>query len=78
MGKEKPTVLTLNDCVVTRRIPMTEHGCDLLRTIRDYQVDAYNKKTGKDVIIPFPTAIHMALAELAALKQLPIKTNKGK
>ncbi|QIN94881.1 hypothetical protein PQC36_gp103 [Proteus phage Vb_PmiP-P59] len=61
-------VLRLDKPVVVRKMPMTDHGSDLLRAVRDYQVKVYKEKKGEDVIIPFPVSIYMMLNEYCHMK----------
>ena len=63
--------LRLESPVVVRKVPMTAQGSDMLRAVREYQIDQYAKK-GILVDIPFPVSIHLALKELCSLKNLKI------
>ena len=65
-------VLRLESPVVTRKIPMTSRGCDVLRAIREDQIAQYFKLNGEEVEIPFPTAIYLALEELLVLKNIKL------
>lgn len=62
--------MRLDTPVVTRRVPMTSAGCDALRLLREDFERGYYEKTGQEINIPFPTAIHLALSELAKIKNL--------
>lgn len=66
-------ILRLDSPVVVRKVPMTAMGSDLLRAIRDFQTEAYKKQTGQEVVIPYPVAIHMALADYCKLKGIKPK-----
>ena len=72
-AKKIVPVIKLDKPVVTRRIPMTSRGCDLLRKCRELQVEEYCKKNNVDVVdIPFPTAFHIILEEYAHLKGIKV------
>jgi hypothetical protein len=79
MSKETPEVkvLTLDNPVVTRRVPMNEKGCDNLRAIQTDLVTKYKDKYGIDVVIPFPTVIHMVLAESVVKNKLTVNSTKS-
>lgn len=66
-------ILRLDSPVVVRKVPMTAHGSDLLRAIRNYQTEAYKQVKGADVVIPYPVSIHMALADYAKLKGIEVQ-----
>lgn len=66
-------ILRLDSPVVVRKVPMTALGSDLLRAIRDFQTEAYRKAKGQEVVIPYPVAIHMALADYCKLKGITPK-----
>lgn len=68
----KTEVLRLETPVVVRKVPMTASGCDMLRTIRKHQSEAYEKRYGKSVEIPFPTSIHLLMQEFCHLKDLDL------
>lgn len=61
---EKKTML-LDEPEVTRKVPMTKRGNDLLREFRKILEKEYKEKTGVDVNIPFPTVFHLVLEKLA-------------
>lgn len=61
-------VLRLDAPVVVRKVPMTGHGSDMLRAVRQYQQDLYAEKKGKKVQIPYPVSIHMMLADYCQLR----------
>lgn len=63
--------LRLEQPVVVRKVPMTAQGCNMLRAIRDYQVEEYAKK-GDEVEIPFPVSIHLMMREFCALKGIQV------
>lgn len=63
--------LRLESPVVVRKVPMTAQGSDMLRAVREYQIEQYAKR-GILVDIPFPVSIHLALKELCAIKGLKI------
>ncbi|MFW3388313.1 UNVERIFIED_CONTAM: hypothetical protein RF648_20195 [Kocuria sp. CPCC 205274] len=66
-------VLRLDTPVVVRKVPMTGHGSDLLRAVRQYQTDLYEKTKGRKVQIPYPVSIHMMLADYCQLKGIKPK-----
>lgn len=65
--------LKLEAPVVIRKVPMTAAGCDMLRAIRKYQTEQLEKQQGISVDIPFPTAIHLVLADYCKLKGIEIE-----
>ena len=65
--------LRLENPVVVRKVPMTARGCDMLRTIRDYQVTQFKTQKGVDVEIQFPTAIHLLMADYCKIKGIEIE-----
>ncbi|AUG88430.1 hypothetical protein PQC39_gp066 [Vibrio phage Vp_R1] len=69
MDKKK---IVLDNPVVTRKVPMTERGNDLLREFRKRFESEYMSKKGEDVNIPFPTVIHLALEKLAHLEGIKV------
>lgn len=74
MKEEK--VLRLDNPVVVRKVPMTNLGSDLLRSIRDYLVESYARQNGGKIVnIPFPVVIHMVLSDYAKLKGIQINNN---
>lgn len=60
---DKKTI-RLDSPVVTRKVPMTERGNDLLRALRKYFEEDYKERTGVEVSIPFPTVIHLTMEKL--------------
>lgn len=75
MKEEK--VLRLDNPVVVRKVPMTNLGSDLLRSIRDYLVDSYARQNGGKIVnIPFPVVIHMVLSDYAKMKGIKINQNE--
>lgn len=66
-------VLRLDTPVVVRKVPMTGHGSDMLRAVRQYQMDLYEQQKGKKVQIPYPVSIHMMLADYCQLKGITPK-----
>lgn len=66
-------VLRLDAPVVVRKVPMTALGSDILRAIREWQTNAYKEQKGQDVVIPYPVAIHMALADYCKTKGIKPK-----
>lgn len=74
MKEEK--VLRLDHPVVVRKVPMTNLGSDLLRSVRDYLTESYARQNdGALVNIPFPVVIHMVLSDYAKIKGIKIKPN---
>ena len=59
--------LRLEQPVVVRKVPMTAEGCNMLRAVREYQIEEYAKR-GIAVEVPFPVSIHLALKEYCAIK----------
>lgn len=75
MKEEK--VLRLDNPVVVRKVPMTNLGSDLLRSIRDYLVESYARQNGGKIVnIPFPVVIHMVLSDYAKMKGIKINQNE--
>lgn len=75
MKEEK--VLRLDSPVVVRKVPMTNLGSDLLRSIRDYLVESYARQNGGKIVnIPFPVVIHMVLSDYAKMKGIKINQNE--
>ncbi|WPH64726.1 hypothetical protein [Vibrio phage vB_VpaP_SJSY21] len=70
MAEKKKMVL--DDPVVTRKVPMTERGNDLLREFRKKFEKEYLDKKGVDISIPFPTVIHLAMEKLAHLEGMTV------
>lgn len=66
-------ILRLDQPVVVRKVPMTALGSDMLRSIREYQMEGYKKKTGQEAVIPYPVSIHMVLADYCKIKGIEIK-----
>ena len=65
-------VLRLENPVVVRKVPMTDYGSDMLRAVRDYQVEMHEQIKGSKVSIPFPVAIHMMLADYCQIKGIQV------
>ncbi|UIW10519.1 hypothetical protein PQC38_gp043 [Aeromonas phage BUCT695] len=65
-------VLRLDTPVVTRRVPMTDYGSDMLRAIREYQEGVYEKTKGTKPQIPYPVSIHMMMADYCKLKGIKV------
>ncbi len=68
----KTEVLRLETPVVVRKVPMTAAGCDMLRSIREYQSTEYSSRHKCDVEIPFPTSIHLLMQEFCHMKGLNV------
>lgn len=68
--------LLLDDVAVIRKIPMSNTGCDNLRAAQRYLVDGLSKKRGAAVEIPFPTVIHMVLADFVRSHDIDVN-NRG-
>lgn len=65
-------VLRLDNPVVLRKVPMTDFGSDMLRAVRDYQVNLHKEQKGIEVSIPYPVAIHMMLADYCRMKGIHV------
>lgn len=65
-------VLKLEDTVVCRKVPMTARGCDMLRAIRDHQVDALLKAKGVEYDVTFPVSIHMMMTDYIKIKGIEV------
>lgn len=65
-------VLRLDSPVVVRKVPMTDFGSDMLRAVRKFQTDAYQKSKGVSVEIPYPVSIHMMLSDYVKLKGIKV------
>lgn len=74
----KKQVLKLAQTVVSRSVPMTERGSDMLRAARDHIVDDLLKETGVEYTAPFPVVIHMVLKEYCELKGLDLNGNPNR
>lgn len=70
---KKTQNLRLENPVVIRKVPMNEHGCNMLRAIREYQQDYLRQKEGLDVEIPFPTAFHMMMQDYCTIKGIKVE-----
>lgn len=66
--------LRLENPVVVRKVPMTAKGCDMLRAIREYQSAEFKRQKGISVEIPFPTAIHLLMADYCAAKGIKVES----
>ena len=71
--------LLLKDIVVVRKIPMTEKGCDMLRAIRQYQIDELQKDDNsmQNVSIPFPTSLQLLMADYCKLRGINVPEYEG-
>lgn len=65
-------VLRLDSPVVVRKVPMTDYGSDMLRAVRKFQTEAYEKAKGVSVEIPYPVSIHMMLSDYVKLKGIQV------
>jgi len=68
--------LRLDRPVVHRRVPMNQHGCDMIRAIRDYQVERLLKQEGLEVEIQYPTAIHLMMQDYVDIKGIKVEPTK--
>lgn len=68
---EKPT-LRLSNTVTRRAVPMTALGCDMLRAIRDSQVEDLKRRKGVEYNIPFPVVIHLLMKDYCELKNIEV------
>lgn len=73
---EKPSV-KLNEVIVHRKVPMNAQGCDMLRAIRDFQVEALSKSKGVEYSIPFPSSIHLMMADYCKIKGIKFESSEG-
>lgn len=55
--------ILLDDVAVIRKIPMSNAGCDNLRAAQKYLVEGLSELQKVQVELPFPTVIHMVLAD---------------
>ena len=74
--KEVKKIL-LDDVAVVRKIPMSNAGCDNLRAAQKYLVDGMTDRLGKPVELPFPTVIHMVLAEFIQRNNINVTGKSG-
>lgn len=65
-------VLRLDSPVVVRKVPMTDFGSDMLRAIRRFQSEAYERAKGQKVEIPYPVCIHMMMSDYCKLKGIQV------
>lgn len=56
----------------TRTYPVTAHGDALLRAIRRSIQDDIIKASGKDIQVPFPTALYMMMKDYASIKGIEV------
>jgi hypothetical protein len=75
---KETSVLKLDNIVVVRKMPMTNHGCTALRVIRDHMMDVYEKKNNKKIDIPFPTVFALMMDEYLHLKNIKVEEPKEK
>lgn len=73
---EKPAV-KLNDVIVHRKVPMNAQGCDMLRAIRDFQVESLRKSKGVEYSVPFPSSIHLMMADYCKIKGIQVASSDG-
>ena len=64
--------LLLKNIVVVRKIPMTEKGCDMLRAIRQYQVEQLQESM-PNVSIPFPTSFQLLMDDYCKLRDIAVE-----
>lgn len=65
--------LRLENPIVVRKVPMTAKGCDMLRAIRNYQVQQLLDQEGLEVEIQFPTSIHMMMTDYCKIKGIDVE-----
>lgn len=70
---KETSVLRLENTVVVRKMPMTSHGCDMFRAVRNWQQEVMQKQQGKNVDIPFPTSLQLMLADYVKLRGIPVQ-----
>lgn len=73
MTVKETKTLRLENPVVVRKVPMTSRGCDMLRSIRDYQVDVLSKQHGMNVDIPFPTSLQLMMSDYCTLRDIKVE-----
>lgn len=66
--------LRLDNPVVVRKVPMTAHGCQMLRAIRDYQVEQLSQQQGLNVELQFPSAIHLMMVDYCKIKGITVES----
>lgn len=76
MEKEMP-VLKLKETVVSRTVPMTAQGCDMLRSIRDFQQARLERQQGVVFNIPFPTVIHILMLDFCKQNNIEVENVRG-
>lgn len=69
---KKTQNLRLENPVVIRKVPMNEHGCNMIRAIRDYLKEELQTKEGIDVEIQYPTAIHLMMQDYVKLRNIQV------
>lgn len=69
--------ILLDDVTVVRKIPMSNAGCDNLRAAQKYLVDGMTERLGKPVELPFPTVIHMVLADFVKRNNINVTGKSG-
>lgn len=65
-------VLRLDKPVVVRKVPMTDFGSDMLRAVRQFQTEAWERSKGERVEIPYPVSIHMMMSDYCKLKGITV------
>jgi len=70
-------ILKLKDTVVQRSVPMTQGGCDALRSIRKSFQSTIEKESGHKVIMPLPTVIDLVLLDYIKLTGIEVNTHEN-
>lgn len=73
MSVKETKTLRLENPVVVRKVPMTAKGCDMLRSIRDYQVKVLGEQHGMNVDIPFPTSFQLMMSDYCKLRDIKVE-----
>jgi len=64
--------LRLDNPVVVRKVPMNEHGCNMIRAIRDYQKDQLMSQEGLEVELQYPTSFHLMMLDYCKIKGIQV------
>lgn len=65
--------LRLDNPVVVRKVPMTAHGCNMLRAIREYQLSHLRTQEGLEVELPFPSVFHLMMVDYCNTKGIVVE-----
>lgn len=68
--------LLLDNVVTTRRIPMTNTGCDNLKAIQRWMQKGIGEALKSPVEIPFPTVINNVLADYVKIKGITVEPHR--